>query len=67
MFLSCRTHEIQASKDTTLHILHVSASRYDSINSAKNFVGKGKSRECGKGRIPSVLLMNRDKVDLEIL
>ena len=28
MLLSCSTHEIQAYKDTTLHILHVWASRY---------------------------------------
>lgn len=63
MFLSCRTHEIQASKDTTLHILHVSASRYKSINSALNLVEKGKFSEYGKGRI---LLMSRNKVDLEI-
>lgn len=66
MLLSCKTHEIQASKDTTLHILHVSASRYKSINSAKNLVGKGKPSEYGKGRIPSVLLMSRNKFDLEI-
>lgn len=63
MLLSCRTHEIQVSKDTTLH---VSASRYKSIKSAKNLVGKGKPSEYGKGRIPLVLLMSRNKVDLEI-
>lgn len=65
MLLRCRIHEIQASKDATLRILHVSASRYKSINSAKNLVGKGKPSEYGKGRIPLVLLMSRNKVDLE--